>query len=184
MGRGKEPLARRTALKRLIGRAQLRRRVGELAREIARDYRGTQPVLVGTLKGSFVFLADLSRRLRLPLEIEFIGAASYGQGRESSGQVRIYHAPRCDLRGRHVLLVEDIVDTGLTLDEVRRYLQSQGPASLRTCALLMKRRAHEAGVRVDYLGFLVPDDFLVGYGLDCAERYRNLPDVYVLDGEG
>ncbi|HXG42885.1 MAG TPA: hypoxanthine phosphoribosyltransferase [Dehalococcoidia bacterium] len=177
-------MARRSALKRLIGRAQLRRRVAELAQEIARDYRDRQPVLVGTLKGSFVFLADLARRLPLPVEIDFIGAASYGQGRESSGQVHVYLTPRCHLQGRHVILVEDIVDTGLTLAELRRYLEGQGPASVRVCALLMKRRAHEAGVTVDYLGFLVPDDFLVGYGLDCSERYRNLPDVYVLDGEG
>jgi len=177
-------LPQRPALKRLIGRAQLRRRVGELAEEIARDYRDRQPLLVGTLKGSFVFLADLARRLPLPLEIDFIGAASYGQGRESSGQVHVYHEPRSELRGRHVVLVEDIVDTGLTLAELRRYLEAQGPASLRVCALLMKRRAQKAGVQVDYLGFLVPDHFLVGYGLDWAERYRNLPEVYVLDGEG
>jgi hypoxanthine phosphoribosyltransferase len=177
-------LPQRPALKRLIGRAQLRRRVGELAEEIARDYRDRQPLLVGTLKGSFVFLADLARRLPLPLEIDFIGVASYGQGRQSSGQVHVYHEPRSELRGRHVVLVEDIVDTGLTLAELRRYLQGRGPASLRVCALLMKRRAQQAGVTVDYLGFLVPDDFLVGYGLDWAERYRNLPEVYVLDGEG
>ena len=177
-------MPQRPALKRLIGRAQLRRRVGELAEEIARDYRDRQPLLVGTLKGSFVFLADLARRLPLPLEIDFIGAASYGQGRESSGQVHVYHEPRSELRGRHVVLVEDIVDTGLTLAELRRYLEAQGPASLRVCALLMKRRAQKAGVQVDYLGFLVPDHFLVGYGLDWAERYRNLPEVYVLDGEG
>jgi hypoxanthine phosphoribosyltransferase len=177
-------LPQRPALKRLIGRAQLRRRVGELAEEIARDYRDRQPLLVGTLKGSFVFLADLARRLPLPLEIDFIGVASYGQGRQSSGQVHVYHEPRSELRGRHVVLVEDIVDTGLTLAELRRYLEAQGPASLRVCALLMKRRAQKAGVQVDYLGFLVPDHFLVGYGLDWAERYRNLPEVYVLDGEG
>lgn len=177
-------MARRSALKRLIGRSQLRRRVRELAAQIAHDYRGQQPVLVGTLKGSFVFLADLARLVDLPVEIDFIGAASYGQARETSGQVRVYHEPRCELQGRHVILVEDIVDTGLTLDEVRRFLEAHGPASLRVCALLMKERAREAGITVDYLGFVVPNDFLVGYGLDCAERYRNLPDVYVLDGEG
>ncbi|GBD13469.1 Hypoxanthine phosphoribosyltransferase [bacterium HR24] len=177
-------MARRSALKRLIGRSQLRRRVRELAAQIAHDYRGQQPVLVGTLKGSFVFLADLARLVDLPVEIDFIGAASYGQARETSGQVRVYHEPRCELQGRHVILVEDIVDTGLTLEEVRRFLEARGPASLRVCALLMKERAREAGITVDYLGFVVPNDFLVGYGLDCAERYRNLPDVYVLDGEG
>jgi len=176
-------LPQRPALKRLIGRAQLRRRVGELAEEIARDYRDRQPLLVGTLKGSFVFLADLARRLPLPLEIDFIGAASYGQGRESSGQVHVYHEPRSELRGRHVVLVEDIVDTGLTLAELRRYLEAQGPASLRVCALLDKRARRLIEVPLHYVGFEIPDEFVVGYGLDFRQRYRNLPFIAVVKHE-
>lgn len=176
-------MPKRRPLRCLLGRGQIRRRVRELAEQIERDYQGCQLVLLGTLKGSFVFLSDLMRRLRLPVEVDFVGVSSYGLGQESSGQVSVYHSPRLELRGRHVLLVEDIVDTGLTLEFLRRYLAERGPASLRVCALLQKERAARAGIQVDYLGFLIPDDFVVGYGLDAAERYRNLPDVCVLEGE-
>jgi len=168
--------------RRLIGRRRIRQRVRELARQIEQDYQGTRPLLLGALKGSFVFLADLVRHLRLPVEVDFIGAASYGHRAASSGRVRIYHEPRLPLAGRHVILVEDIVDTGATLAQVVRYLQEKGPASLRVCALLRKAKAGQQAVEVHYLGFEVPDEFLVGYGLDCMEQFRHLPDIWTIRG--
>lgn len=168
-------------LRRIISCRQLRHRVQELASQIQRDYGSRRPVLIGILKGGFVFLADLIRNLSLPLEVDFIIVSSYGHGRISKGMVTVHSEPAIDLAGRDVLLVEDIVDSGLTLDYLRRYLEARQPASLRVCALLARESVLAAEADIDYLGFPVPDGFVVGYGIDYAEQYRHLPDIYVLE---
>jgi hypoxanthine phosphoribosyltransferase len=165
----------------LISRAAIRSTVRRLAAAITRDYRDKSPVLLGILKGSFVFLADLARRLDFPLEIEFIRLSSYGSGRQSSGSVKVASGLRLNVKGRHVLVVEDIVDTGVTLAFLLAYLKKKKPASVQLCALLDKPSRRQANVKIDYLGATVPDKFLVGYGLDCDEKYRNLPDICALE---
>ncbi len=165
----------------LIGEEELERRTAELAREITRDYEGLDLVMVGVLKGAFVFLADLARRVELPLEIDFVAVSSYGSDTESSGVVRILKDLDLDIAGKHVLLVEDIVDTGLTLKYLVGLLKERGPASVEICALLNKPEARKVDLEVKYSGFEVPPLFVVGYGLDHAERFRQLPYVGVLD---
>ncbi len=168
--------------RRLIGRLRIRRRVRELAHQIAQDYRDLHPVLVGTLKGSFVFLADLVRELPIAVEIDFVGAASYGPRTSSAGEVELYCSPRLSLQGRHIIVVEDIIDTGITLAQVLERLWELGPASIKVCALLRKRKAGQLQVEAHYLGFEIPDRFVVGYGLDCKEQFRHLPDVWTVRG--
>jgi hypoxanthine phosphoribosyltransferase len=155
--------------------------VGRLASEISRDYRKKTPLFIAILKGSFIFLADLIRQLDFPMELDFIIACSYGKGAETSGEVKILHEPRISAKGRRVVVIEDIADTGLTTAAVVEHLKKQKPASLKLCVLLDKRERRLLPVKIDYLGLTVPNKFLVGYGLDCDEKYRNLPDVYVLD---
>jgi hypoxanthine phosphoribosyltransferase len=167
----------------LLHRIEIESAVGRLAAEISRDYRGKNPLLLGILKGSFIFIADLVRRLDFPLEVEFIRLASYGSGRQTSGRVKGIRGLRGRIRGRHVLVVEDIIDTGVTLTFLLDYLRSKKPASLRICALLDKPSRRRSDVSIDYLGLTVPDAFLVGYGLDCDEKYRNLPDICVLEDD-
>jgi hypoxanthine phosphoribosyltransferase len=155
--------------------------VGRLASEIRQDYHDKAPVLVGVLKGCFVFMADLVRALDMPLEIEFMSVSSYGPGRtESQGEVRVVQGLRGSIRDRHVLVVEDIVDTGITVDFVLRYLRRRRPASVRVCALFDKAARRRVNVPIDYLGFSIPDRFVVGYGLDFDERFRNLRGLYCL----
>ncbi|HJX12844.1 MAG TPA: hypoxanthine phosphoribosyltransferase [Dehalococcoidales bacterium] len=166
---------------RLVPRAEIASAVKRLAGEIAGDYRDKEPLLLGILKGSFVFLADLVRELDFPLEVEFIRLSSYGSGRRSSGHVRVVQGLRTSVRGRHVLVVEDIIDTGITVAFLLDYLRKKKPASVRLCALTDKPSRRQVPVKIDYLGFSVPDRFLVGYGLDCDEKYRNLPDIHVLE---
>jgi hypoxanthine phosphoribosyltransferase len=169
----------------LISTEQLARRVQELAREIEADYRGQELLVVGVLKGSVLFLADLIRRLDLPLEVDFMAVASYGAATKSSGVVRVLKDLEGPVVGRHLLLVEDIVDTGLTLRYLLDLLAARGPASLRTCVLLDKREQRRVSVPVDYCGFVIPSVFVVGYGLDYAEKYRQLPFIAVLEsGDG
>ncbi len=160
----------------------MRNTVQRLAARIRVDYADKRPVLVGVLKGAFVFLADLVREVNRPLEVDFITVSSYGPGRASSGNVQFVRDITTDITGRHVLLVDDIADSGLTLHELRRHLMRRSPASLRVCALLARRSllADEPDA-VDYLGHSVPDGFVVGYGIDCGEDYRYLPDVWVLE---
>ena len=159
--------------------------VGRLAGEIKRDYRDKNPVLVGVLKGCFVFMADLVRALDMPLETEFMSVSSYGPGRtESRGKAEVVQGLRKPVRGRHVLIVEDIVDTGITLDFTLRYLRRRRPASVRVCALFDKPARRRVDVPIDYLGLSVPDRFLVGYGLDYDERFRYLPGLYCLKEDG
>jgi hypoxanthine phosphoribosyltransferase len=173
----------RDSLRQLISRREIDATVRRLAVEITADYRDKNPVLLGILKGSFIFLADLVRQLDFPLEVEFIRVASYGAGRQSAGRVTVVQGLRCPVRGRHVLVVEDIIDTGITVAFLMDYLKKKRPASLRLCALTDKPARRRPGVTIDYLGLTVPDEFLVGYGLDCAEKYRNLPDICVLECE-
>ena len=155
--------------------------VVRLASEITHDYQDKNPVVIGILKGSFIFLADLVRQLDFPLEVDFVRLSSYGDNRETSGRVEVKQDLGTDIRNRHVLVVEDIVDTGLTISFFLDYLKKKQPASLKLCALTEKPSRRQVPLDIDYLGFTVLDKFLVGYGLDCAEKYRNLPDICVID---
>ncbi len=157
--------------------------VNKLAAEIRQDYLGKQPLLIGVLKGSFVFMADLIRLLDFPLEVEFIRLSSYGKGTESSGKIKVVQGLQSEVRGRDVLVIEDIVDTGLTIAFLLDYLQKKKPASLKLCALTDKPSRRKTPVTIDYRGLTVPDKFIVGYGLDWDERFRNLPDIYVVENE-
>ena len=174
-------MAFRSQLKILINRDEIARAVDRLACEINRDYQRREPLLIGVLTGSFVFMADVIRRLDLPLELDFVRVCSYGAARESSGRVRMVQGLRTPVKGRDVLVVEDIVDTGMTISYLLAYLRNRRPASLRLCALTDKPSRRRVPVAIDYLGFTVPDKFIVGYGLDCAQQFRNLPDIYVLE---
>ncbi len=170
-----------TRLQILIPRAEIETTVRRLASEITRDYRGKNPLLLGILKGVFVFMADLVRQLDFPLEVEFVRLSSYGSGQQTSGKVKVVQDLVLDVSGRDVLIVEDIVDTGITTSFLIEYLKKKKPASLRLCALTDKPSRRRVAVKIDYLGTNVPDKFIVGYGIDCAEQYRNLPDIYYLE---
>jgi hypoxanthine phosphoribosyltransferase len=162
----------------LISAEQIKERVVELGRELTELYSGETLTCIGVLKGSTVFLADLIREIDIPLEIDFLGVSSY-LGTTSSGVVRITHDLRSSIEGRHVLIVEDIVDTGLTLSYLLRNLQSRNPKSLRVATLLDKPSRRQVNVSIDYIGFQIPDEFVIGYGLDLDELYRNLPYIGV-----
>ena len=166
-----------------ITREQIRQKVAELAEQIRRDYRGKNPLLIGILKGSFVFLSDLIRLLDMPLEVDFIWISSYGSGKESSGDVEVVQYLRTPIDGRAILVVEDIVDTGLSLSSFLDRLRQEKPASIRLCALLDKPSRRKTPVHIDYPGFTIPDRFVVGYGLDFDEKYRYLPDICYLEEE-
>ena len=165
----------------LLTKEEIEAVVKKLAAEIKQDYQDKYPLLICVLKGSFMFMADLIRHLDFPLEVEFIRLSSYGQGRESSGKIRVVQGLRSEVKGREVLVVEDIVDTGLTTGFLLDYLRQKKPASLRLCALTDKPSRRQVPVTIDYLGFTVPNKFLVGYGLDLGEKFRNLPDICVLE---
>ena len=159
---------------------ELQHRIKEMAAEVSRDYAGKDLLLIGVLKGAVFFLADLMRQLDMHCEVDFMAVASYGSSTESSGVVRILKDLDIPLEGRHVLVVEDIIDSGLTLSYLMRNLRARRPASLEVCALLTKPARREIDIPVRYVGFEIPNRFVVGYGLDFAERYRNLPYVGVL----
>jgi len=159
---------------------KLRARLAELGAEITRDYVGTDLVVVGVLKGSVLFFADLIRHIDLPLAIDFLGLSSYGSGTESSGVVRITNDLSKPIAGKHVLVVEDIVDTGLTMQFLLENLQTRKPASVKICTLLEKPSRARVSVPIHYKGFVIPDAFVVGYGLDFDEKYRNLPFIGVM----
>ncbi len=165
----------------LIDKAKIEARIKELAQEISRDYAGKDLVIVGVLKGAFVMLADLVRKIDLPAQIDFIAVSSYGADTKSSGVVSIIKDLDLDIQGKHVLVVEDIVDTGLTLDYLMRSMRARQPASLEVCALLNKPEARKVDLEVKYCGFEIPHVFVVGYGLDYAEQYRQLPYVGILE---
>jgi len=168
----------------LVGAEDLRRRVAELAQEISRDYRSQPPrslLLVGVLKGAMFFLSDLMRLIDIPVEVDFMAVASYGSATDSSGVVRILKDLDIPIEGRDVLIVEDIVDSGLTLQYLLRNLGSRNPRTLEVCALLTKPERRKVDLPTRYVGFEIPDRFVIGYGLDYAERHRNLPFVAVLE---
>jgi len=165
----------------LIEPEALQQRVTELGEEISHDYAGRDLLLVGVLKGAVFFMADLMRHLTIPCEIDFMAISSYGDSTDSSGVVRILKDLDINIEGRHVLVVEDIIDSGLTLSYLIRNLEAREPATLEICALLTKPERREIDVPVRYVGFEIPNRFVIGYGLDFAERYRNLPYVGVLD---
>src|SRR5438309_4204456 len=164
----------------LITAARIQERIGELGAEIARDYAGRNPLLIGVSKGACTFLSDLMRAADVELGVEFMAISSYGSSMRTSGEVRILKDLDVAIEGRHILVVEDIVDTGLTLNYLLANLKSRGAASVKLAALLDKHERREKEVPIDYLGFPIPDKFVVGYGLDFAERYRNLPYIAVV----
>jgi hypoxanthine phosphoribosyltransferase len=164
----------------LLTEEQIRNKVAELGRQITRDYQGKNLLLLGTLKGAVPFIADLAREIELPLEIDYMAISSYGNSTQSSGVVRILKDLEGPIDRKHVLIVEDIVDSGLTLHYLMDVLQQRRPLSLRVCTLLDKGRERLKPVSPDYVGFSIPDRFVVGYGLDYAQRYRNLPYVGIL----
>src|SRR5437660_163069 len=164
----------------LISQNQIQTKVEELGEQISRDYQGKHLLLLGTLKGAVPFIADLARAIHLPLEIDYMAVASYGDSTASSGIVRIIKDLEGPIDHKHVLVVEDIIDSGLTLHYLVDLLKRRNPLSLRLCTLLNKERKRIRNVHVDYLGFNIPDKFVVGYGLDYAQRYRNLPYIGIL----
>lgn len=168
------------AMKLLLREEEVQRKVRRLARKISADLAGKEVLLVGVLKGSFIFMADLSRRLRFPVKMDFVRLASYGPGTISSGMVKITKDLETSLKGKDVLIVEDIIDTGVTLHYLFRRLKARKPRSLRTVALLDKPSRRKVPFRPDYVGFTIEDLFVVGYGLDCNEEFRNLPGIYVV----
>jgi hypoxanthine phosphoribosyltransferase len=165
----------------LLDEDVIRQKVRELARKISRDYAGRTPLLVGVLKGAWVFMADLVRQISIPVTCDFLGVSSYGVSTETSGVVKIVADLKKPVEGKEILLIEDIVDTGLTLNFLVESMQLRRAKDVKVCALLDKPTRHRVDVKIDYLGFTVPDRFLVGYGIDYAERYRNLPYVGYLE---
>lgn len=164
----------------VVTESEIEKRVRELAVEISDMYRDKDLVLVGTLKGCFIFMADLVRQLKIPVKIDFIAASSYGDSHESSGEVRITKSLSLDIKDKDVIIIEDIVDSGITLSFLNDYLLSHKPASLRVCTLIDKPERRKKEVRIDFTGHVVEEGFLVGYGLDYAEQYRHLPAIYHL----
>jgi hypoxanthine phosphoribosyltransferase len=167
----------------VVGEKEIQARIAELGDQITTDYATRPPLLIGVLKGAFVFMADLARAIRLPVEIDFMAVSSYGASTRSSGVVRIVKDLDIDLTGRHVILVEDIVDSGLTLTYLRRNLAARHPASLEVCALFVRQGNQKTQEELRYVGFEIPPAFVLGYGLDVAERFRNLPYVCEFTGE-
>ena len=167
----------------VVDQATLQGRITELGQQITEDYADRSPLLVGVLKGAFMFMADLARAIRLPVEFDFMAVSSYGSATKTSGVVRIVKDLDLDLSDRHVLIVEDIVDSGLTLAYLRRNLLARNPASLEVCALLVKEGLQRVDPDLKYVGFTIPPKFVVGYGLDVDERHRNLPYVCVYEGK-
>ena len=168
-------------IENLIDRKTVENRIKELAKQIEKDYAGEEVYCVGLLKGSVVFLSDLVKEINSPVIIDFMSVSSYGSETVSSGDVKILKDTDLDLRGKHVLIVEDIIDTGLTLEHVIRYFkESKGVKTLKTCTLLSKPEIRKVNIDIDYVGFDVPDKFVIGYGLDYDQKYRNLPYIAVV----
>ena len=168
-------------IKKLISEEELALAVMRLGYEISRDYREKRPLLAVILKGSVIFAADLARRISIDAELDFMKVSSYGSGTDSSGTVTLDLDLSADIGGRDVIIVEDIVDTGLTMRELRELLEKRSPASIAVCSLLSKPSRRRTEVHIDYLGFEIPDVFAVGYGMDAGERYRNLPYIGVYE---
>ena len=166
----------------LYSRETIRKRIQELADVLSREYDGRDVVIVGILKGAFIFLADLVRCVTIPHHIDFIRVASYGAGTVSSGKITITKDVECSIEGKDVLIVEDIIDTGITLAYLKDILSDRRPKSLKICALVDKTARREVDIDADYVGFTMEDGFVVGYGLDCDEHFRSLPEIYVIEG--
>ena len=162
---------------------EIKAKIAEMGKKLSEEYKDKYPLVVGVLKGSFVFTADLVRAIECPLQMDFVIAKSYGNGTETSGSVKIVKDLENDIAGRHVLLVEDIIDSGTTMSKLITMLKTRNPASLKLCALLSKPSRRKTEVNIDYYGWEIPDEFVVGYGLDYAEKYRNLPFIGVLKRE-
>jgi hypoxanthine phosphoribosyltransferase len=165
----------------LLSEKEIQKKVGALARHLSKDFSGKEVLLVGVLKGAFVFLADLARQMTVPVRIDFVRLASYGTGMRSSGMVRLTKDLETPLRGRNVIVVDDIIDTGRTLKHLSRRLKARRPDSLKVVVLLDKSGRRTVNFHADYVGFHIDDHFVVGYGLDCAEKYRNLRGIYIKD---
>ncbi len=168
-------------VKVMISEEELARKADELAERINRDYEGESVIVVGVLKGSFMFLSDIVRRIKLPTEVYFIEASSYGAGTKTTGVVKISKDVERDLQGENVIIVEDIIDTGITMERVMEMLRSRGAKSVKLCSCLSKPERRLVDINIDYLGFEVPDKFVIGYGLDVDEQYRNLPYIGVVE---
>ncbi|MCL2225916.1 MAG: hypoxanthine phosphoribosyltransferase [Defluviitaleaceae bacterium] len=169
---------KKEAVTELIGAEKIAARVKELAAEITRDYEGNEVVFIGVLRGAVVFFSDLIREVKLDAQLDFVKVSSYGDSSKSDGKIQLDYPPDTDLTGRHVILVEDIVDMGYTAKWLREHFEIYSPASLKICALLDKpERRKVPDVTIDYLGFTIPDEFVVGYGLDYSQRHRNLPFI-------
>lgn len=164
----------------VVSQAIIQKKVRELANKISEDYNGEELVLIGVLKGGFVFLADLAREITIPVAIDFISVSSYGSSSKSSGVVRILKDIDIDIFNKHLLLVEDLIDTGLTLSHLKELFRTRNPKSIKLCTILDKPSKRLIDLPVEYPGIEIPDKFVVGYGLDYAEKYRNLPEVYEL----
>ncbi len=167
----------------LFDEYKIQARIRELGQMITTEFNGANPVLVGILKGGFIFLADLVRSISIPVQIDFLAISSYGSGTVSSGVVKIHKDLDIDVRGRDVIIVEDIVDSGLSLQYIKEYIQKHQPHSVKICVLLDKPAAHKIDVSFDYIGFEIGNEFVVGYGLDFNEKYRNLPYIGILKEE-
>lgn len=167
----------------LINEKEIEKRVAELASEISRNYEGKTPVLVGILRGAFIFMSDLVRKLNIPVIVDFMSVSSYGKATETSGVVRIIKDLDEDIAGKDVLIVEDILDTGLTLKYLLETLGARNPASLEVCTFLVKKGKQKVDIKPAYVGFEISDEFVVGYGLDCADMFRNLPSIYTVNTE-
>jgi hypoxanthine phosphoribosyltransferase len=170
-------------LKVLITREQIAAKVAEIGARITADFAGDSVVLIGVLKGASIFLADLARQIQLDASFDFIAVASYGIARQQSGEVKLVKDVDRSMEGKNIILVEDILDTGLTLTYIKNLLQTHQPKALKVAALLDKVSRRTEPIQGDYVGFQIPDEFVVGYGLDFAERYRNLPDIYILESQ-
>jgi len=167
----------------LLTKEQIAERVEELGIRISKDYQDDPPIMVSVLKGGFIFLADLVREIAIPIEIDFMEVSSYGDGTVSSGIVRILEDLSLNIEDRHILIVEDIIDTGHTLRYIIENLKTRHPKSVKICTLLDRRGRREVEIPLDYVGFVVPDKFVIGYGLDLAQKYRNLPYIGIIEEE-
>ncbi len=161
----------------LIDESTLDKRVGEIAEQINKEFAGEKVIIVGVLKGSFMFMSDLIKKIKLDTEVYFLKAESYGRGTQTSGEVKITKDIEADINGENVIVVEDIIDSGFTMREVFKLLEARNPKSLKLCSCLSKPDRRECEIIIDYLGFEIPDEFVIGYGLDYAEKYRNLPYI-------
>lgn len=164
----------------LLTEKQIQKRVAELAEEISRDYKETIPIFIGVLNGSFIFMADLLKKISIESEVDFFKLSSYGDSKISSGLVKLVKDLNCDPNGRDIIIVEDIVDTGLSIKYIEEIFENYNPKSMKVVTLLLKPESLKYDVKIDYIGFKIPSEFVIGYGLDYQQKYRNLPSIYVL----